>query len=200
MITYDKIVQLILYVIKTCEKEWTGITIMKLYKILYFIDFGFYATQGKSITNLNYLRFTYGPVPMGLNDYLKIMEDNGDIDKKDIMTEKGEKTVYIAMKNGKLKPSLFPESEIELINVTLEALKNQFAKTASIKTHYHHSWITTNKGEIIPYETSKFCDFEWLNYYSQDKNKQDFKEVESTRKLFRSSDRLQGLMAQVQNQ
>jgi len=199
-ISYDKITQLILYVIKSCEKEKTGITLMKLYKIFYFIDFGYWAIQDKSVTNLLYLRFKHGPVPMGVDQYLKIMEYEGLIDRKSAPTEKGDINIYVALADGELTPSLFPPAETDVINTTLSSLKDQYAKTASIKTHYHSSWINTGKGEIIPYDLAKKCDFEWLGYYSQGKSKTEFKEIENTRRLFNTSDKLKSLMAQVQNQ
>lgn len=103
---YPKIKQTILFIITRCQTGLNGLTLTKLYKILYFMDFGHYA------------------------------------------------------------------------------------KFASVESHYHYSWITTDNGSIIPLITTLFCDFEWLDYF-HDKTQEEFEEIKNSRMKFLSNSRLQ---------
>src|SRR5262249_41416122 len=69
--------ELILYIAQRSEDDiHFGKT--KLYKILFFSDFGAFARWGRSITGQEYQRFPKGPVPARAPAVLEFMEERGD--------------------------------------------------------------------------------------------------------------------------
>jgi len=195
---YSKIKSTILFITKNCEKGLNGLTLSKLNKILYFIDFGHFAKYQTEITSMGYLKFKFGPVPRGLRDYLDLFEADGVIDKRKVINDKGEFTVYETSENISLKEHGFQESEIEVITKTVGYFSDKYSKVASNESHYHYSWITTKNGSIISTNKAKYCDFPWIDYFN-DKNKEEYEEVNKSRKKFMFDDDLGNLMKQIQS-
>lgn len=197
MLNYKKIKDLILHIVVTCQNEKEGITLFKLAKILYFIDFGYFATNNRSISGIDYLKFKYGPVPRGLRDYVKLLESENLLERKTYITDDTEKEVLIAQNDNYLNSSIFSDNEIETITNTIKGTKKLNSQQLSSETHYHQTWITTNTGEIIDYSKAKYCVFEWLNYY-QDMNKDDYLEIKNSRELFKDKE-ITSLLSTIQS-
>ena len=70
----NKIKGLILHLIKECEKGSEKMTITKLYKLLYFIEFGHYAMFGEAVLGLTFIKLPYGPVPYIIDKFLEAYE------------------------------------------------------------------------------------------------------------------------------
>ncbi|MCA9459578.1 MAG: SocA family protein [Leptospiraceae bacterium] len=196
MLNYKKIKNLILYIIVSCQTEKEGITLPKLSKILYFVDFGHFAKNNQSITGIDYLKFKYGPVPRGLRDYIKLLEDEGLLERKTLITEDTEKEVFIAKPKDYLDTSIFSDNEIKTIVKTISGAKKLNSHQLSSETHFHQSWITTKTGYIIDYSKAKSCVFEWIGYF-KDMTKKDYIEFKSSRKLFEDS-RVNNLVSKIQ--
>ena len=197
MLNYKKIKDLILHIVVTCQNEKEGITLFKLAKILYFIDFGYFAINNRSISGIDYLKFKYGPVPRGLRDYVKLLESENLLERKTYITDDTEKEVLIAQNDNYLNSSIFSDNEIETITNTIKGTKKLNSQQLSSETHYHQTWITTNTGEIIDYSKAKYCVFEWLNYY-QDMNKDDYLEIKNSRELFKDKE-ITSLLSTIQS-
>ena len=197
MLNYKKIKDLILHIVVACQNEKEGITLFKLAKILYFIDFGYFATNNQSISGIDYLKFKYGPVPRGLRDYVKLLESENLLERKTYITDDTEKEVLIAQNDNYLNSSIFSDNEIETITNTIKGTKKLNSQQLSSETHYHQTWITTNTGEIIDYSKAKYCVFEWLNYY-QDMNKDDYLEIKNSRELFKDKE-ITSLLSTIQS-
>lgn len=196
---YKKIKALISLIIDSCQKEPYGIPLSKLCKILYFIDFGHYAKFDTAISDFDYLRFQFGPVPKGLHDYLALLEEERVIDRRRIPTQYGEHDVFELYPKTEIIDFSFTEREQETIDKTLAEFKRKSGATASRKTHYQSPWITTDQGEIISIELSKYCDFEWLGYFFDDKSENEINEIADNREMFRNDKELQELWGQIQN-
>lgn len=196
MLNYQKIKSLIIYIVGTCQDKIEGITLPKLAKILYFVDFGHFAKNNESVTGIDYLKFKHGPVPRGLRDYIKLLEDEGVLERKTIITDDTEKEVFIAKYKEKLDVSIFTEKEIKTINKTISGAKKLSSYQLSSETHFHQSWITTRTGDIIDYSKAKSCVFEWIGYF-KDMTKNDYIEIKSSRKLFEES-KINNLVSKIQ--
>jgi len=195
--TYNKIKYLILHIIQTCQKDRKGVSLPKLYKILYFIDFGHYALFRQPVTDLEYLKFKHGPVPRGLRDYLTLLEDDELIEEKTLITDNNEQTVYISHVFNSLENYAFTQDEISTINRTITKCKNLDANDLSTETHYHYSWISTQNGELITYDKAQYCDFDALEYYYEiDSN--EYQQVQGKRKNFIENKDLSNLLAEIQ--
>lgn len=198
MIPYQKIKSLILHLVEQCQHEEAGISLTKLYKLLYFIDFGHKATQGSTVSGLDYLKFKFGPVPRGLKDYITLLEGEKLLEHREAISHLYAYTVYETDQQDNLKNYDFSEAEKLTIAKTLDTFKGKKAKNLSEESHYHQAWVTTENGEIIPTEKAGTCDFPWLGYYKDGKTPEDHAETERYRDMFRNSDRLKGLMNKIQ--
>jgi len=195
--TYNKIKYLILYIIQSCQKDWKGLTLPKLYKILYFIDFGHFALFKQPITDLEYLKFKHGPVPRGLRDYLTLLEDEELIEQKTVITDNGEQIVYISHIINNLENYPFSLEEKSTIARTINRCKDLTANELSDETHYHYSWISTQNGELITFDKAQFCDFEALGYYYEIDN-EEYNQTQKMRKHFIEDKELSSLLAEIQ--
>lgn len=195
----QKIEQLLIHLIEALQDTKAGITKTKLYKLLYFLDFGHYAKYDHSITELSYLKFRFGPVPIGVDTLLKLMEEN-DMIMRQWKSDKydGHSIYKVSKQKQSNRFEDWDGEEKKVIDATIHYFKNTYAFQASRETHHHYSWISTENGKVINYEKSKFCDFEWLNYF-YDKTKEEYMEDKKTRQLLDESEEIDQLMNSLQN-
>lgn len=145
-----KLRELILYVAQRSEEDFHfGKT--KLYKILFFADFGAYARWGRSITGHPYERYPKGPVPARGPALLEFMEERGD-------AQIVEETHYDRpiLRVRALRPAaldVFSAEELGLVEHVVRALRDDNAKQVSERSHEFIGWQATLPGEVIPYET-----------------------------------------------
>lgn len=180
----DKTKALVAYLSKECEGRPAHLGITKLNKILYFIDFGHIATQGYSITGMNYLKREHGPVPADLQTYLDVFEGEGCINVVRCENEFGGTSTEIRPMRGFPKVDLaryFNEAELDTITKTVKALKGRYAKRVSKISHTHYTWISTTLNQNIDPENAKHCAFDWLGFYGEGKTKEDFEEARAMR-------------------
>ncbi|MEM7659060.1 MAG: Panacea domain-containing protein [Bacteroidota bacterium] len=196
---YKKVTSLVQQIVASCQQESFGLSLTKLYKILYFIDFGHYALYHQPVSNFEYLRFKFGPVPKGLHDYLTLLEEEKVIDRRKVSNPYGEHEVFELYPDVHQAEYPFSPQESETIEKTLREFKQKSATTASRETHYQSPWITTSQGEIIPYDLAKYCDFSWLGYLADDKTMEEVQEIKGTRDMLRNDEEFQDLWEQIQN-
>jgi len=68
----EKLINAIIYFVKNtrhCHK-------VKLYKLLYFLDFTHYTEIGRNVTGLAYHAYEKGPFPIALDDEIKTPKDD----------------------------------------------------------------------------------------------------------------------------
>src|SRR3990170_4026398 len=71
---------------------------VKIFKLLFFLDFEHFNETGKSVTNLKYYAFPFGPVPGDLHDEIEELKVPGDFQKYVVIiptTTSKEKTAYL---------------------------------------------------------------------------------------------------------
>ncbi len=120
----EKLIQAISYFAKNtrfCGK-------VKLFKLLYFLDFEHYKVTGRSVTGLTYSAWQMGPVPTALYDELDSPEPDfaGAISISEIAT-RNKKPMLTFKPTGEFSAELFTKRELRL----LEKLATEYRETQS---------------------------------------------------------------------
>lgn len=146
---YEKYKQMILAYLKTSLSEDGKVPKTKLAKLLYLADFAWYYQKLESMSNMQYLHRTYGPVPDPYFRALDELEESGKItiDRKDnaILVSLGAGAVHQNL-------NLLDAEEVDLINRI--AVKWKDKKTQEIVgfTHEQLPYKLCAPDEVIPYE------------------------------------------------
>ena len=123
---------------------------VKIFKLLYFLDFEHFRQTGRSVTNLDYYAYDFGPVPKEF--YQEVGENEVPKDFADFMTifpfasdESGKKDGIF---KPKAKPNLavFSPREQEILERLSFLFKDVDAKEISDISHFkNHPWDRTIK-------------------------------------------------------
>lgn len=150
----EKLIQAIVFFAKNVKKLGK----VKLYKLLYFVDFMHFKDTGRSVTGLDYAAWKMGPVPVSLHERLDTPEPDwpGKVEFKQIKVQSGQMLTVNALCD--FDPSHFSRRELRL----LESLANEFCNSTSEqmieKTHlenspWHKVWEVENRRQqVIPYQ------------------------------------------------
>ncbi len=146
-----KLKNVILYILQKCGgKPNLGETV--LYKLLYFIDFDAFEILGKPVTNMNYIKLQFGPVPC-LKDYNSVIEQMVKNDELKIISQTYHgmpQKRYISLVDPDL--SIFKKAEeIKLIDKVINNLSDMNAKQIEDYVHEDTPWKIAKEKEIIPY-------------------------------------------------
>ena len=142
----DKINNLVLFFSKEIKLH---LGLKKLAKLFYFVDFTAFELEKKSITNLEYKAFPYGPMPTDFYKHLKRMEKEGLIKLK-VSNEK-----YIPSSIQSLKEdidlSVFSEVEKQIIEDIKEKFKYSTAREIELVAKNEPPYKMVKSREVIPY-------------------------------------------------
>jgi hypothetical protein len=141
---------LVHYVCHRCD-DHRNLGATKLNKILYFSDFLFYLTAGKSITGETYIKRQYGPVPKNILKIIQSLVQTGKIVTRETEYHGKPKREYISL----LEPDIesFSPQEVSLVDEIVDKISKEFsAKKISELTH-DDIWQMASIGEEIPYAT-----------------------------------------------
>jgi hypothetical protein len=121
----------------------------KLYKTLFMIDFGYYAAEGRAITEAVYVHGHHGPIPDAMVETLGSLEAEGRIriDKENYYNLPLERVTPL----GDPDMSFFSRSEMDWFNRVIRHLKPFKAKDLELWGHSLLPWAVTKPGEKIPY-------------------------------------------------
>lgn len=122
----------------------------KLMKLLYYVDFEFYAKEKRSITGDFYLAKQYGPVPEHAELLLKKMIEEGTIVSERLMLGEYEQTKYFPKREANM--TVFDHKEREKIENVARRFEHWSAKQMSDLTHEEHPWQVTSIGQRIDYQ------------------------------------------------
>jgi uncharacterized phage-associated protein len=150
----EKLINLIIFIsLKTrnCGK-------IKLFKLLYFIDFEHFKITGRSITGLSYAAWKMGPVPTALFDEINSPEPDmaRALEFSETTTYKGYAMLTIKPVND-FDSSNFTKRELQLMQRLTEQYCSTIADEMIEATHLEDSpWDRVfnkenNKQGIIPY-------------------------------------------------
>ena len=151
----DKLINAIIYFAtntNNCGK-------VRLFKLLYFLDFEHFSETGRSVTGLDYYAWDKGPCPRVLFDEI---QDATKLDIKEkiefgmIPTSKGEMLQIRPLKE--FDPSHFSKRELRLMQNLANEFKNARAEEMIEASHlenlpWHQVYEVQNKkNALIPYE------------------------------------------------
>lgn len=128
---------------------------IKLYKLLYFLDFQHFQATGRSVTGTDYFAWPKGPVPVGLQNEFQ----NPSLDMQQALS------IEIAQPNGRLdivpraefNSSLFSKRELRILKALCEEFSDAKAADMVEATHvenlpWHQVYeVEQNKQGPIPY-------------------------------------------------
>ena len=121
----------------------------KLAKLLYLSDFAWFYNSHKSMSGLEYRKFTYGPVP---DYYFRLIEELYS-DGKIAIEPKGDATLIFQTRVGKkVGDELLDKKEMKLIKNIVKNWKNKSTKEIVDFAHSQIPYTFVDKGDIIPYE------------------------------------------------
>jgi uncharacterized phage-associated protein len=151
----EKLINAIIYFItntKYCGK-------LKLFKLLYFLDFEHFAQTGRSITGLDYYAWKKGPCPSELYDEFDEPKDDmtNAFDFEKIEVNKPLPMLKLSPKRA-FDPSHFTKREINILKKLAEEFHDTNSEDIIEKTHlesqpWHRIFEEEGKRfKMIPYE------------------------------------------------
>lgn len=152
----EKLINTIVYFCK----ETNNCGIVKLFKLLYFLDFEHFKKTGRSVTGLDYYAWKMGPVPVRLYDEIPASPEPDLAERvsfKVIPTKHSRPFVQIEAKSS-FDPSHFTKRELNLLQGLATEYRNSLAEDMIEATHIEtlpwHQVFNEEKRKqgIIPYE------------------------------------------------
>ena len=146
---YEKYKQMILAYLQTSISRDGKVPKTKLAKLLYLADFAWYYENLESMSGMQYLHRTYGPVPDPYFRALAELEEEGKIS----IDHKND-TMLISLGGGAIhqKLDLLKETEIKLMKNISKKWKNKRTKDIVDFTHEQLPYKLCAPDEVIPYE------------------------------------------------
>jgi transcriptional regulator with XRE-family HTH domain len=145
---YDKYKQMILAYLKSPVSTDGKVPKTKLAKLLYLADFSWYYQNLNSMSGMQYLRRTYGPVPDPYFRALDELEEEGKIS----IDHKGDALlVSLSGSSSKQKLDLLDPEEVELIKKISAKWKNKNTREIVDFTHEQLPYKLCGPDEAIPY-------------------------------------------------
>lgn len=150
---------------------------IKLFKLLYFLDFEHYKITGRSVTGMDYFAWQMGPVPVELYDEISSPQpDMAEIlSFKEIPVYQGKSTMLKVETNKEFDSSYFTKRELKIMNWLATSYKKELADDMIEATHlenlpWHQVYnIEKNIRGKIPYELAfRKQEFEEMKRIAQD--------------------------------
>jgi len=162
------------------QEKSQALSLTKLYQLLYLIDFGHYALHGKAVSALEYWRYGQELIPLGAAAYIQItFKTTNEVNEP--------ATTYTTANNT------LSDTALEVIEKTLTRLCEVSEEEIRRIIGYHHTWIFARGGKMLKIEDAVFCDFEYLEYFSHERTREDYEEDEALRRSLENSDRMKAL-------
>ena len=163
MVNVDKINDILVYLAENVP----DLTITKIMKLFYYVDFVSFAEMDMPVTNDVYYKLPYGPVPsfikneinnLTMSKMLGTATENVQLASSLIVESKtiGSYKTFI-FKNGSKKVSLknLSQYEADLLNRIVTKFKNFTAKELTNRTHREKPYLLTNENSVIEYKLAK---------------------------------------------
>lgn len=144
---YEKYKQMILAYLQSPLSNDGKVPKTKLAKLLYLADFAWYYNKLESMSGMQYLRRTYGPVPDPFFRALAELEDEGKI----IVDYKGD-AILIGTGAKHQKLNLIGEDELNLMKKISTKWKDKRTQEIVDFTHEQLPYKLCSPDETIPYE------------------------------------------------
>ncbi len=142
----DKKLQLVQFILSRLDGG--SADLWKIYKLMYFIDFAFYAEHKRSLSGAEYYNWPYGPVPMDKQQYsIENIIDKGA--HETLWRKIDEKHVQI---QTLANTDNFKDAELIVIENILSRYGGLSGKELVDLSHEDMPWKMTKEGEKIEYE------------------------------------------------
>lgn len=133
---------------------------VKLFKLLYFLDFAHFRDTGRPVTGLDYFAWKMGPVPKTLFEELGEPGDDwgGNCAFRLLKTAKGEMLTVNSL--SEFRPDNFSKRELRLLRELSDQFFNSDAEQMVEETHLENlPWhqvfeVEKRKQALIPYPMS----------------------------------------------
>lgn len=146
------------------------LTVTKIMKLFYYVDFISYAEKDTPVTNDVYYKLPYGPIPSFIKNEINTLTfstmlglemGESQLSKNFIVEQKkmGKYTGYVVKNIGK-KSSLgnLSSYEVSLLKRILKKFGKSTAKELVNCTHKEKPYLLTNENSVIEYRLSKLLD------------------------------------------
>ena len=167
------------------QEKSQAIRLTKLYQLLYLIDFGHYALHGEAVSELEYLRHGSELIPIGAAEYIQLAESKAT----NIANEPA--VIYETAANT------LSDTALEVIDKTLTRLCEVSEEEIGRIVGYHHTWHFPSDDKILKLDKAVICDFEWLDYFSHEKTREEYEQLEELRRKLENSERMKALEARL---
>lgn len=146
----DKFKEVLLYILsKIGAKPNIGETV--LYKLLYFIDFDYYAKYEEKLIGADFIKNHFGPTPVMFKKVTDAMITENEIDVIEKSYYEFNQKKYLPRRPADLDK--ITAREIKHIDEVLERLSDKNAKQLSDLSHKDIPWLTAKEGEKIDYKS-----------------------------------------------
>ncbi|MET0100805.1 MAG: Panacea domain-containing protein [Sedimenticola sp.] len=133
---------------------------VKLFKLLYFLDFEHYKITGRSVTGMDYFAWKMGPVPVELDEEIDAPEpDMADsVEYSTIPIRGGQQTMLEIKGKKSFDPKHFSRRELQLMDKLAAEYRDKQSDDMIEATHLENlPWdqVYNKQGrirELIPYE------------------------------------------------
>ena len=159
-------------------------SLTKLYQLLYLIDFGHYAIYGEAVSELEYWRHGRELIPIGAAEYIQLASK--------MTNEVSEPTVIY-----ETPKSTLPDTALEVTEKTLTRLCEVSEAEIRRTIGYHHTWNFARGGKMVDYKWAKSCDFEWLEYFSHERTREDYEQLERERRAIEGNENITRIMEEL---
>lgn len=151
----EKLIQSVIFFSKNVRKLGK----IKLFKILYFLDFMHFKDTGRSVTGLSYFAWKMGPVPVSFFEEIGAPAGDwqGKVEFKEISIRAGQKMLSVTALSD-FDPSHFSKRELKLLQSLATEFCDHNSEEMIEKTHlenspWHKVWEVENSPQkMIPYE------------------------------------------------
>jgi len=149
---WPKLQQLLLYVARESAND-PRFGAVKLSKILYYADFAAYRRLGHPITEAEYQNLAEGPIARELLSARRALEDAGAaaIELRPLYNGRTQQR-FVAIQDP--DPDTFTDDERAIVDEVIKELWLLDGRAVSDLSHREFGWVTTIRGETIPYHTA----------------------------------------------
>lgn len=143
----EKLRELFLYVVQQVGHK-PNVVKTVINKLLYFIDFGYYAKHSESVTVSAYLKMPYGPVPQFMDHCIDELKRESRVEEKTKEYGNYRQIKFHALEEAQMR---WADFAMEHINETLERLSG---KTAYYLTQFSHNelpYLRAKDRDILDY-------------------------------------------------
>lgn len=158
LITHNR--EKLIEVVKFFAQKTNWLGKVKLFKLLYFLDFTHFRETGRSVTGMDYFAWKMGPVPVELYEEIEAPGDEwlGQVRFESIAVQKGTMLKVDALSG--FDGTHFSKRELRIMQMLADQFKNAVADDMVEATHLENlPWhqvfeVEGRRQALIPYSMS----------------------------------------------